>query len=74
MFKYKQAINYPTVPRGQEKLRISPTPHHTVEMMDRFVEDMVDMWESVGLPLKSNKCGSVHKYLQTMCENQFYFN
>ncbi len=58
-FLYNQAINYPTVPRGQEKLRISPTPHHTVEMMDRFIEDMVDIWKSVGLPLKRNKCGSV---------------
>lgn len=57
-----QAINYPTVPRGQEKLRISPTPHHTVEMMNRFVEDMVDIWKSVGLPIKSNKCGTVWKF------------
>ncbi|XP_046459231.1 5-aminolevulinate synthase, erythroid-specific, mitochondrial-like isoform X1 [Daphnia pulex] len=64
---YVQAINYPTVPRGQEKLRISPTPHHTVEMMDRFVGDMVDIWKSVGLPLKSNKCGSAC----TICKKKF---
>ena len=48
----RQAINYPTVPRGQEKLRIAPTPHHTVEMMDRFTEDLTDIWRGLGLPLR----------------------
>lgn len=64
---YVQAINYPTVPRGQEKLRISPTPHHTIEMMDHFVEDLVDIWKSVGLPLKANACG----VSCTICKKSF---
>lgn len=34
---YVQAINYPTVARGDELLRIAPTPHHTPEMMKYFV-------------------------------------
>ena len=50
---YVQAINYPTVPRGQEKLRIAPTPHHTKEMMDRFVKDLQSAWLDLGLPLKA---------------------
>merc|ERR1712079_355346 len=49
---YIQAINYPTVPRGAEKLRLAPTPHHTQEMMDQLAEDLLKVWIDVGLPLK----------------------
>lgn len=38
---YVQAINYPTVARGEELLRIAPTPHHTPEMMKYFVGKMM---------------------------------
>jgi len=50
---YVQAINYPTVARGEEKLRIAPTPHHTKNMMDQFVSDLVEVWLQVGLKLKT---------------------
>ena len=50
---YVQAINYPTVPRGEEKLRIAPTPHHTQHMMDTFVADLTTIWAELGLPTVS---------------------
>ncbi|XP_012277532.2 LOW QUALITY PROTEIN: 5-aminolevulinate synthase, erythroid-specific, mitochondrial [Orussus abietinus] len=41
---YIQAINYPTVPKGQEKLRLAPTPMHSQMMMDKFAQDALDIF------------------------------
>nr|XP_055040023.1 5-aminolevulinate synthase, nonspecific, mitochondrial [Misgurnus anguillicaudatus]XP_055040024.1 5-aminolevulinate synthase, nonspecific, mitochondrial [Misgurnus anguillicaudatus] len=49
---YVQAINYPTVARGEELLRIAPTPHHTPQMMKYFVDKLTQTWKEVGLELK----------------------
>ena len=63
---YVQAINYPTVPRGEEKLRLAPTPHHSKAMMDQFAEDLTKVWLQVGLTLKPKKCqgGQFCQYCQ----------
>lgn len=52
---YIQSINYPTVARGTERLRIVPNPHHTPEMINKLIQSVVDVWQKVGLKvIKSN--------------------
>lgn len=48
---YVQAINYPTVAKGEEKLRLAPTPKHTHHMMDQFVQDTLEVFHHLNVPL-----------------------
>ncbi|XP_032822342.1 5-aminolevulinate synthase, non-specific, mitochondrial-like isoform X1 [Petromyzon marinus] len=77
---YVQAINYPTVPRGEEMLRIAVTPHHTPRMMQFFVDKLATAWKSVGLDLRphaSAECSyckmPIHFELMS-ARDKVYFN
>ena len=55
---YIQPINYPTVPRGTERLRITPTPLHDDALIETLKDALVETWHAVGIAFASERPAS----------------
>ncbi|KAA0072820.1 5-aminolevulinate synthase [Tardiphaga sp. P9-11] len=49
---YIQPINYPTVAKGAERLRITPSPYHDDVLIDHLAESLLQVWDELSLPLR----------------------
>src|SRR4030095_5699314 len=55
---YIQPINYPTVAKGTERLRITPSPYHDDGLIDRLAEALLQGWGRLRPPPETQKLGA----------------
>jgi len=55
---YIQPINYPTVPRGTERLRVTPSPFHDDGLIEGLKDALLEVWDHLELPVRDKDCRS----------------
>jgi len=61
---YIQPINYPTVPKGTERLRITPTPLHSESDITHLIESIIAVWNTLELPFTDSVVNpKIERYL-----------
>jgi 5-aminolevulinate synthase len=68
---YIQPINYPTVPKGMERLRITPSPHHDDALIDALAKALVNVWQKLDLPFRH---GPAHRIRVTTLPGRTLLN
>lgn len=77
---YVQAINFPTVATGEERLRITPSPHHDKQICDQLIESVDALWKDLNLKRVSDweniggHCGvgsATHTPLENLWTEEF---
>ena len=61
---YIQPINYPTVPKGTERLRITPTPLHSESDITHLIKSIISVWNTLELPFTDSVVNpKIERYL-----------